>query len=61
MDAKNFIYWNFMRQYNDKNVIKFERKMQINDSLIARLGLEKDLEVGITYDMIDILFTIIIV
>jgi hypothetical protein len=52
MDAKNFIYWNFMRQYNDRNVVKFERKMQINDSLIARLGLEKDLEVGITYDMI---------
>ncbi|CAG2161831.1 unnamed protein product [Oppiella nova] len=44
MDSNNLIHWKRMREYDHKNGLKFERKMQINDSLIRRLGLEAELE-----------------
>ena len=47
MDSNNFIDWQQMREYYDKKGLKFQRKMQINDNLIRRLGLEVELEVKI--------------
>ncbi|CAG2110116.1 unnamed protein product [Medioppia subpectinata] len=44
MDSNNVIHWKHMREYDHKNGIRFERKLQVNDSLIRRLGLEKELE-----------------
>ena len=45
MDSNNFIDWQQMREYYDRKGLKFQRKMQITESLIRRLGLEAELEV----------------
>lgn len=45
MISKNFCNWQFQRECDNSNGLKFKRNMQVTDNLVARLGLEKELEV----------------
>ena len=47
MDSNNIVNWCHLREYCDNRCLKIQRKMQINDSLIRRLGLEVELEVSL--------------